>query len=178
MLLFSADPFELLIWRPLYYYWLTFYGAAYNEPLFPCSLSFASFLGLERVIAQLLENPDIDVNDVDETLKTPLLYATRHGNLEVVRVLLATPEVDLNTSHANWTPLCWAAGNVSLLAVQQLLRAADINVNRSNNHGQTPLSESALMGHQDIVRELLKNFRYQCDSSRWEWRDTAMVGCQ
>ena len=71
-------------------------------------------------------------------------YCQLYGHSEVMY------DIDGNT------PLTLAAYDGHAKVVGELLKAANVDVNKANNHGNTPLTLAARNGHAKVVRELLK----------------------
>eukprot|EP01083_Nonionella_stella_P297194 1009421_1 len=92
----------------------------------------------------------------DSSLKR-LFDAIENEDLEAVRHLLATGQVDVNGSDAEGQTALYAAnGNVNIVRI--LLEDQKFDVNkRYDNNGGTPLNLSALKGHTEVVRLLLEN---------------------
>lgn len=90
---------------------------------------------------------------------TPLHYAVKYNNIDVVRILLEKG-ADINVSgKGNTTPLHYATrymkenDDCSLL---QLLIYSEANANAVDDSGSTPLHYACLKGNEKAVRELLK----------------------
>jgi ankyrin repeat protein len=57
---------------------------------------------------QLLIDHEAEVNAVDKSMQTAILWAALRGNTETVRILIKH-RADVNAEDANgWTPLRWA----------------------------------------------------------------------
>ncbi|KAK1999116.1 hypothetical protein LX36DRAFT_633060 [Colletotrichum falcatum] len=79
------------------------------------------------------------------------------GNEGVVKILLATEKVDVDSIDNNgWTPLSCAAENGHEGVVKMLLATGKVDVNYRDDYGQTPLFSAAGNGHVEVV-ELLCN---------------------
>ncbi|OQR99420.1 ankyrin-1-like, partial [Thraustotheca clavata] len=84
-----------------------------------------------------------------------LSLAARHGQVELVNLLLHCNDVQVNKeSRDRSTPLHEAARN-GHLDVMQALVSAGAELNAKNKDGWTPLHEAARNGHLDIVKSLL-----------------------
>ncbi|KAM6506306.1 hypothetical protein FSOLCH5_013296 [Fusarium solani] len=80
-----------------------------------------------------------------------------HGHEAVVKLLLATKGVDVNSKDEKYgrTPLSWAAENGHEAIAKLLLAAEKADVNSKDNYGRTPLSWAAENGHEAIAKLLL-----------------------
>lgn len=97
---------------------------------------------------------DLDVNSTDKSgYNTPLRYAARNGNLEILNSLLGDSRVDVNLKE----PLALACDAGQLEVVKRLLLRKDVVVNQINRFGNTPLRYAAKLGRVDIAEELLKH---------------------
>ena len=72
--------------------------------------------------------------------ETPLIVASRDGNLETVRELMKNEKLDVNL-HDRYksTPLLYVSLNYHWEVVQELLKHHKIDANFRNNHGDSPL---------------------------------------
>ena len=121
-------------------------------------------------IAELLKSPDIDVNQVYELGETVLYLACRLGKLDIVQLLLKQTGINVNKSNKHFnaylnedngvTPLMGAINgyitDVRVNIVRALLEHPDIDVNKSNNDGDTPLGLAVKSYNIDIVHMLLE----------------------
>ena len=86
-----------------------------------------------------------------------LRKASTNGDIEQLRILLTSNDVDVNTQDLDdWTPLHCAATEGHLNCAQELLKHG-ANVNAQDDGGQTPLHQAAINGNLTIVQEFLKN---------------------
>ena len=73
-------------------------------------LAEASFRGHDKIVEQLLQHKDIDVNAANEDGYTPLLFAVQEGHGKIVKQLLSQAGVQVNLSNKHGTtPLIKAA---------------------------------------------------------------------
>ncbi|KAF3482083.1 uncharacterized protein GIQ15_04842 [Arthroderma uncinatum] len=118
----------------------------------------------------------IDVNLKDNGSMTPLAYASKQGNKDVVELLLRIRGIDVNTRDKfnRRTPLMHAAMMGHKAVVKSLLKSPDIDINRANRYGQSPLSFAAQFGRDAMVELLLKTGR--CDiNSKDGWGRTPLM---
>jgi hypothetical protein len=98
----------------------------------------------------------LNPNARDASGYTALIYASRAGNVPMVR-LLASRGADPNLSDAavnSWTPLLHAIHKAQPRATAALLDAG-ANPNAADSDGTTPLMMAAGYGYTDIVKILL-----------------------
>jgi len=117
---------------------------------------YASMFGLVEVARALSMMDGVDINGIDETGATPLLWAVRSGHEAVVSLLLRLKDIDPNKPDCNLrTPLSCAAENGHEAVVKLLLERKEVNPNKPDNLTGTPLSSAAKNGHDAVVKLLL-----------------------
>jgi len=119
----------------------------------------ASFLGIVEVFPDLLGIKEWDVNAVDCTGSTALIWAARKRHEGVVRVLLERAQVDPNRADTEdgRTPLDWAAAKGHEGVVKILSEREDVDPNKADpKYGGTPLLWAALNGTEGVVKILLE----------------------
>jgi len=90
--------------------------------------------------------------------KTALIWATRQGDAEAVKFLLAAEGIDVNhTDEVGNTALIWAAYRGNAKVVKFLLAAEGIDVNYKDRYGQTALMWAARRGNLKVVN-LISDF--------------------
>ena len=156
------------------------------------ALHCISYFGIAEVANILIKMNRWDVNEADGAGTTPLIWAARHGNEEVVRLLLRKKHIrpDLQDADSGRTALSWAAGNGHEGVVRLFLgprfvnpesisrrwgKAARIvgvffsgryvNPDSLSSFDQTPLLWAAANGHEGIVKLLLARKDVNPDSS-------------
>jgi ankyrin repeat protein len=98
-----------------------------------------------------------DVNTKDESLMTPLHWATVGGHKEVA-VLLIAKGADVNAKDSRrWTPLHRAASDDHNMEIVELLIAKGAEVNAKDDTGDTPLDEAINNGEYEIIKLLRKH---------------------
>ncbi|PTB39227.1 hypothetical protein M441DRAFT_70368 [Trichoderma asperellum CBS 433.97] len=94
--------------------------------------------------------------------------AAEDGHRDIVELLLAHKDIQVNEGNHWRTPLCAAAENGHRDIVELLLAHKDIQVNEGN-HWRTPLCAAAENGHRDIVELLLAHKDIQVNEGN-HWR--------
>ncbi|CEJ62564.1 hypothetical protein PMG11_11061 [Penicillium brasilianum] len=105
-----------------------------------------------------------DVAAFDKFGRTPLFLAASKGSEEVVKVLLATRQVDANSKDCfGCTPLTGAASYGHEAVVRLLLATATVDADWKDNFGFTPLNYAASWGHKAVVRLLVATGKVDAD---------------
>lgn len=111
-------------------------------------------VGNPEIVRAILKAPCINVNMRDDELRAELpscrqhnnalLSAVNHKKLEIVEILAAREDVNVNAvAHGGESPLICAVENFPA-AVPVLLRVTGINVNAQNDEGKTALHFACL----------------------------------
>ncbi len=114
------------------------------------------------VIEILLKDYDpeyVDINASNNFGIFPLSAAAYGGNVDVIQLLLAIPEIDVNNSDhvLGITALMSASFNGHTSAVETLLQTStDINVNAQNNMGMNALMYASERAYVGVARTLLE----------------------
>ena len=120
-------------------------------------LHCASILGLVEVTRDLIKMDGVDINGMDETGSTPLLWAAITGQEAAVKLFLELEGVDPDRpDNGGQTPISWAARNGHEAVVKLLLGRNDVNPDRPDYSGRTPISWAAGNGHKPVVELLLR----------------------
>ena len=139
--------------------WGSYSGRAAEGPVGFTGLHAVVLFEVLELVAPVLKMKEWDVNAVDCTGSTPLAWAARGGQKEVVGVLLERVDIDPNKADTKYgrTPLSWAAGMGHEEVVKALLGREDLNPNQADTtDGRTPLSQAAGNGHAGVVKILLE----------------------
>ena len=163
----------------------------YNEKT---ALMTAAEKGHADILAFLLRLPEIDVNIYNFNGRGALYYAARAGNLPCIRLLIDAGSERLGEAltvacsfgHVNvveqFLSMCTEKLNINdgsslhgacsrgnVLIAKKLLDVDGINVNKTDESGQTPLWLAASEGHHEIVQLLLRRkgvkINETCDTS-------------
>ena len=105
----------------------------------------------------LLLNNDTDVNFVDNGGRTPLIWATNNGNLEIVQLLINCSNLEVNKQRNSdgKSALSLATCNCKSNITKLLLGHAQIEVNQVDSDGKTSLYKVSKEGQTEIVELLL-----------------------
>lgn len=104
------------------------------------------------VVARLLKDPNIDVNQKNAIGETPLMMACLKGDLALVQSMV---KAGAQINKPGWTPLHYATANGQSEVVRYLLKhEADPNAVSPNN--TTPLMMATLYGFRTSVQELIE----------------------
>ncbi|KAJ6159236.1 hypothetical protein N7485_012062 [Penicillium canescens] len=79
------------------------------------------------------------------------------ANTDVIKCLLGKGSCINSEDNSHKTPLSWAVSGNCMNTVIELLNNHDIQVDRPDISGRTPLSLAAQLGHIDIIRHLVDN---------------------
>ena len=119
-------------------------------------LHYASIFGLVEVARALTMMTGIDINGMDETGATPLIWATMSGQEATVKLLLELNDVVPDRpDHSGRTPMSWAAGTGHEAVVQLLLGRGDVDPNKVDTEGRAPIMRAAMSGYEAVVELLL-----------------------
>ncbi|KAL7755650.1 hypothetical protein ACKLNR_014177 [Fusarium oxysporum f. sp. zingiberi] len=117
-------------------------------------LHLAAYFGVEDAARLLLESSSPNLKDSDN--RTPLSYAAAKGCEAVVKLLLATDKVDVNSQDKDGrTPLSRAAANGHLNIIQALLAKDEDSSKIRDHYDGFPLERAAFNGREDAVLRLL-----------------------
>ncbi|RKK23692.1 hypothetical protein BFJ66_g17403 [Fusarium oxysporum f. sp. cepae] len=118
-------------------------------------LHLVAYFGIKDA-AQILATRNI-ADLTDSYGRTALWYAAARGHETVVKLLLDTGKVDVNTRDTlhGQTPLWRAAAGGYEGIVKLLLNIGEVDVDAKDPIGRTPLSWAAKRGYKDIVKLLL-----------------------
>lgn len=134
--------------------------------------------GRVRVMALLLEHPDIDVNAYFPPASykmTPLHYAAEAGLTDCVELLLAKKGVNVDAVASNGcTPFYYAVSRNRLEEIQLLLNAR-ANVNLPDEDGRTPLDIAVMKAQIDIVELLLDAPGIDVNAAYNQWGFTPLM---
>jgi ankyrin repeat protein len=121
----------------------------FHNPLIVAITGYAN----TAIVSLLIAYDETNVNLNDDQGKTPLYYAIRRGDEEVVDALLAHPRLDIN-DHPQLLMSAAECGRTKMFTT--LLTCENFNVNATTgNSKRTALHEAAFHNQKSIVRLLL-----------------------
>ncbi|KAL4779767.1 ankyrin repeat-containing domain protein [Aspergillus varians] len=129
----------------------------YRDSFHRTPLLWAISHGRDRVVSSLLENSaDSNLEDPG-TQQSPLLMAVTQGNKRVAKLLLRYDVVDPNWRDGRQqSPLFEALRSpLNQEVLHSLIARSDLDVNRRDREGVTPLSFAVRNGYIDAVKLLL-----------------------
>ena len=131
------------------------------------------FKTTNRTLSKYSQRRDkTSINKFDESGRTCLSNAIILGNLDIVRILLEAPGIDVNIKDqvSNYAPLHHACYISSVPIIQLLLQIDDANVNIETDNKLTPLMKACEIGNNDVVALLIKIGNAdpeKCDKEGW-----------
>lgn len=161
----------------------------WDPPVEITAMHLVAYFGIDTTVKFLLDmgevDPDVnhepenDNSNADEheddiwhtdrkgaLARTPLSYAAENGHTMVVKLLLDTDKVDINSGihERRPTPLSYAVIERHEAVVKLLLDTGKVEIDQYNSvDGQTPLSYAAKHGYESIVKLLLDTGKLTVD---------------
>jgi len=139
-----------------------------------------STIGDTSKVRELLALEDIDVNWADEERnRTPLYRACGHGRLEVVKLLLADPRVDVNKGNLNnASPFYIACQEGHFEIFKVLLEDSRVDLNQSTRENTTPFYVCCKKGHLEFVKMLLEEKKVDIQKGNDNGATPCYIACQ
>ncbi|EDN96577.1 hypothetical protein SS1G_01503 [Sclerotinia sclerotiorum 1980 UF-70] len=161
----------------------------WDPPVEITAMHLVAYFGIDTTVKFLLDmgevdpdanhEPENDNSNADEheddiwhtdrkgaLARTPLSYAAENGHTMVVKLLLDTDKVDINSGihERRPTPLSYAIIERHEAVVKLLLDTGKVEIDQYNSvDGQTPLSYAAKHGYESIVKLLLDTGKLTVD---------------
>ena len=123
-------------------------------------LIYAAGFGHTDIVKLLLEQPNININIIDDNGISALTAAAMHGHVDIMTILLQRPEIIINRQyhnsqyHEGKNPLPYAAKNGHSEAVRLLVNIPEIVEEKLEENGEA-LYLAAENGHSEVVRLLV-----------------------
>ena len=136
--------------------WPSYYQKKPDYPL--TGLHFASYLGIDALVAALIEMKSCDINQEDSRGRTPLMHAVRNKNHGAVKLLLTCDGVDPDkreNSMFGETPLQWAIKHEEVEMIRLLIQGG-ANLYKADNHGETPFMLASRYSWNEQIVALLR----------------------
>jgi len=127
-----------------------------------------------EALSLLKNNPVINVNwkNPDHSQWSGLHAASFYGHAEVVKLLLAHPNIDVNMKNiSGQTPFsigCWQ-GRVTVVRV--LLKDPRVDISLDDNDGRTPLWHASRNGEHEVIKWFIASGRDLGDIKNKKWED-------
>lgn len=99
--------------------------------------------------------PADEINGRGKYDDTPLILAARHGELDIVKELIAE-DADVNARNMDGTNALWAACVADSFAIADLLLANGVELDNQNENGATVLMYSASSDRLNWVEYFLR----------------------
>ena len=131
-----------------------------------CGLHVAAFLGLKNVLLKLIAH-GMTVNCLSALQHTPLALASAAGKKDIVEILLARKDVNVNLPlpyGGSTTPIMEAVLHCQETIIRRLLQRNDLVADVLCGHQRTPLSHASERGNVNIVKLLLQRDDVQVKS--------------
>ena len=111
---------------------------------------------IEEVEALLRDHPDLDINWSDDDAEWPVLnWASWNGHAQIVKLLLAHPDIEVNLLNGGSTPISLACEVRQVSVVRVLLTDPRVDVTLDDYYGRTPLWFASYFGHIEIIEWLI-----------------------
>lgn len=120
---------------------------------------------LEPVIQFLLQTGMVDFNNFGDSRSKVLEWAILNNNEEIVKILLASPEFDVNLKLVRGTPLIVAVTLGAPQMVKLLLETGRVDVNLTDGSGRSAISRAVIAGDVEITELLLETGKVDLNSS-------------
>ena len=105
------------------------------------------------------DHPDLDVNWQDPNQWTPLRHASFSGHAEIVKLLLAHPNIEVNLkNYFGETPILLGC-NGRVAVVELLLKDPRVDVTLDDTDGCTPLWLAVRNGYHEVIEWLMASGR-------------------
>ncbi|XXG95875.1 hypothetical protein Hte_002147 [Hypoxylon texense] len=138
-------------------------------------LQYAAMRGHKAVFEQLVKR-GANLNVRDARLDTPLYHAFSNGHAHIVRLILASEQVDPNKrmTELNITALWGAAHQGHASVVETLLESSRVDPNQVCGPGSTAISAAANDDRVNIIQMLLDDERVDPNSQDY-YGQTALI---
>ena len=116
-----------------------------------CNVGLWARLNYTALLDILISHPDIQISPEREGCQwTALMFACCHGNSDIVSRLVQMPGLDINYQDGV-TAADLASMKGRTECVKILAETGNVDWNKGNKWGVTPLYLALMLGHSDIV---------------------------
>jgi ankyrin repeat protein len=120
---------------------------------------------INNLLLRLLKKRTIDTSVRNKCGQTLLSQVAERGHEAIVKLLLATGEVNIESKdNSGRTPLWYAAQNGHEAVVKLLLDTGKVDADIMDSDGRTPLWYAAGNGHETVVKLLLDTGKVDADA--------------
>lgn len=139
-------------------------------------LLVASVVGAVENVRMLLQENNTDINTMDGGGRTPLLWASKNGHSDIVKLLLGHKEVNVNKARDSdgENALLLASYNGHSEIVEQLKNASDIEINHVDSLGRTALLIASQVGQLKVAQLLLENPQIDINKAEPKFGETPL----
>ena len=131
-----------------------------------------------KVSSLLRDYPEINVNwtNPDFFQYAALHVASLFGHVEVIKLLLAHPKINVNSKNIDGqTPLSFGCQVGYVSVVEELLKDPHVDVTHDDNMGRTPLWYASREGEHEVIEQLIASGRDLGDvknkKGNWDGKD-------
>ncbi|KAF6821760.1 ankyrin repeat protein [Colletotrichum plurivorum] len=136
------------------------YGSfRYPSNCLPSGLHLLAHFGDLQHTAAFLSTtePQLRVNSRDSRGQTPLAFAVKSNEIEMIQFLLKLPGIETNGQCVDEeAPVALAARLGNEHSVGLLLASGDVNINTCDKRGRTPLTQAVSNGHVGVIKRLIE----------------------
>ena len=118
------------------------------------AVDYANALGLPYFVSEVSTD---SMGETDAYGNTPLHQASFNGQSEVVKVMLAKGEADVNAVNNDGETPLFVAVDSNNIYVSELLLGAGAQPDKATNEGVCPLHAAAMNGNEHMVDVLIKH---------------------
>ena len=114
----------------------------------------------DKVSSILKNNPAIDINRLNESGYNALHCASIFGSVEVVKLLLEHPNINVNSTHGRRrTAFSFSCSNSSMSVFEVLIKDPRVDITLADDTGHTPLWWASCCGNHKIVECIIASGR-------------------
>jgi ankyrin repeat protein len=164
--------------------WSKLYSEGWQFPPLEL-LHLASYFGIFAWVGMLIQRrtlkskfrKHVDVKDTTYR-RTPLSWAAENGHEAVVKLLIETNEVNLESKDITYgqTPLLWAVENGHEAVVKLLIETQKVDLDfKDKTFRRTPLLWASRSGHTAVVKLLIETQKVDLESKDHSFSQTPLL---